>query len=235
MSVRVNLLPEEVHARGQANRTRILAGVLVVLLVGILAALSLLQRSSIGDAEDRLAAVEQQNAALQADIAALQPFADLEGRANTAVELVGDALSAESSLAAVLQDLSTVMPPNAQIDTLSITLPGEAQEPASGGARLVYGQLLATGQVLDGVAPGVERLIIDLERVAAFDNAYVTTSTVDDEGVATFSLEVDLGPEMLTERYVVTDEAAPGEAAPGEAAPGEAVPGETGTDEEVTP
>lgn len=205
MSVRVNLLPGDVRARGEASRSRVLAGVLGLLLLVVLAGLTFLQRSSIGDAEDRLAAVEQQNTALQADITALQPFADLEARATTAVDLVALALDREGSLATVLQDLSAVLPPNADLTTLSITMPGEELEPAAGGTRLVYGQLAATGRVIDGLAPGVERLIIDLDRVAGFDNAYVTTSAVDEDGVATFALEVDLGPEILSRRYDVAE------------------------------
>lgn len=206
MSVRVNLLPGEVRARGAANRTRILAGVVGVVLLLVLVGLSLMQRSAIGDAEARLADVQAENAALQADIAALQPFADLEARANTAVDLVALALESEGSLATVLQDLSAVLPPNADLTSLAIRLPGEEFEPAVGGTRLVYGQLSATGRVIDGLAPGVERLIIDLDRVAGFDNAYVTTSALDDDGVATFTLEVDLGAEVLSGRYDVAED-----------------------------
>lgn len=206
MSVRVNLLPQEVQARGQANRARVLAGVVGLAVLVVLAGLSFLQRGTIDDAEDRLAAVQADNEALRADISALQPFADLEARADGSVAVVASALGGEGSLATILQDLSAVMPPNGQIESLAITLPGEALTPQVGGDRLVYGRLAATGKVLDGLAPGIERLIIDLDRVASFDNVYVTSSTVDEEGVATFALEIELGPETLTRRYVVSDE-----------------------------
>ena len=217
MSVRVNLLPEDVQARGRANRSRILAGVLGLLLLLALGAATLLQRSSIQDAEQRLAEVESTNQSLQADIAALQPFADLETRAGQSVEVVGAALATEGSLATILQDLSAVLPPNAELTNLSIVFSDEPAGPSPGGTRVIHGQLTATGRVLDGVAPGVERLIIDLERVAAFENPYVTTSTVDDEGVATFVLEVELGPEVLTTRY--TPEAAEAPVGDGETTP----------------
>ena len=210
MSVRVNLLPDEVQARSEATRSRLLAGAGVLAVLVALAVLTVLQRGDINDAEERLAAVEAENVELQADITALQPFADLEARAATAVEVVGLALGSEASLATVLQDLSAVLPPSAEFDTVAITLSPEELEPAPGGERLVYGTILANGRVLDGVAPGVERLVIDLDRAAAFDNAYVTTSVVDEEGVATFTLEVQLGPEVLTGRYgLVAEEATP--------------------------
>lgn len=201
MSVRVNLLPGEVQARGQANRAKVLAGAAVLAVLAVLGVVTMLQRGTISDAEARLAAVESTNQSLQADIAALQPFADLEARAAAAVELVGVSLGTEGSLATVLQDLSAVLPPNAQIDALTVTLSPEELAPSPGGDRLVHGLITASGKVLDGVAPGVERLVIDLDRVAVFDNAYVTTSVVNEDGVATFTLDIELGPEVLTGRY----------------------------------
>lgn len=203
MSVKVNLLPGEVRARGAANRARILAGVVGVVLLLVLAGLSLLQRSAIRDAEAQLAAVQEENQALEADIAALQPFADLEARAQSSVDIVSRALGDEASFTGVLQDLSAVLPPNAQLDTISLTFNESGSAPAPGGERVVFGQLTATGQVLDGVAPGVERLIIDLDRITSFDNVYVTTSVVDEEGIATFSIEAEFGPEVRTDRYVL--------------------------------
>ena len=55
-----------------------------------------------------------------------------------------------------------------------------------------------------GLAPGFERLLLDVERAAAFDNVFGGGTTVDEFDVSTFSLEVDLGPEILTNRYVTS-------------------------------
>lgn len=203
MSVRVNLLPEEVKERGRAGRARVVAGVLGLVLVAALAGLWFMERAELTDTQDRLAEVEARNEALQVDIAALQPFADLDARANASVDVVALALAGEKSFATVLQDLSAVMPPSAELSVVTLTFFEESTAPSPGGTRLIHGRLSATGQVLAGHAPGVERLVIDLERVAAFDNVYVTTSSEDDEGVATFSLEVELGPEVLTNRYAI--------------------------------
>lgn len=205
MSVRVNLLPSEVKERGRANRSRLAAAAIAALLVVLLGVLTVMQRAQIGDAEDRLAQVEGENQALEADIAALQPFADLESRASTSAELISQALAEEKSLAGILQDISTVLPPDAEVDTLAVTFFDEPGEPSAGGDRLIVGALRATGRVLSGLAPGVERLAIDLERVAAFENVFVTTTTTDDEGVTSFEIEAELGPEVLTGRYDVLD------------------------------
>lgn len=208
MSVRVNLLPEDVRQREGANRARIVAGLLGLVLVAGLAFLTFMQRGDISDAEQRLAEVEQQNQELQADVAALQPFADLEARATGAADLVEQALAPEVSLAAVLQDLSLVFPPTAELTTLSISAQDEDDTPAVGGTRLVVGSVAAQGRVVSGIAPGVERLLIDFDRAAIFDNPFVTSTSVDENDVTTFSFEADLGPEARTQRYVLQLEAA---------------------------
>lgn len=209
MSVRVNLLPGEVQERGQANRQRGIAAAVLGLVILLLGALTFLQRGQINDAEARLASAEAQNAALQAEIAALQPFADLEQRAIGAAELVELAMGGEASFAGILQDLSLVFPPSAELGSLTINIADEVASPAPGGDRLIVGRIAATGRVVSGLSPGVERLLIDFSRAASFDNSYITTSSIDDDGVATFSLETELGPEVLTRRYVLDAEVSP--------------------------
>lgn len=205
MSVRVNLLPGEVQERGQANRQRVIGAAVVGVVVLLLSVLTFLQRGTINDAEARLAAVQARNAELQADVAALQPFADLEQRAVQAAFTVESALGGEVSFASVLQDLSLVFPPSAELSALQVTLVDGLRSPAPGGERLVVGQITAQGEVIEGLSPGVERLLIDFAKAASFDNTYITSSTVDEDGVATFSLETELGPEVLTNRYVVRE------------------------------
>ena len=205
MSVKVNLLPGEVQERGQATRQRAIAAGVVGLFIALLGALTLMQRGAITDAETRLADVGAQNAALEADVAALQPFADLEQRASAAASTVAIALGAEASIASILQDLSLVFPPSAELDNLTVSIVPEPTSPAPGGVRLVAGRLTAQGQVVSGLSPGVERLLIDFSRAASFDNTYITSSNVDERGVATFNLETELGPEVYTDRYVAIE------------------------------
>lgn len=209
MSVKVNLLPGEVQQRGQANRQRVIGAAAVGVFVLLLAVLTFLQRGQISDAEARLAVVETENTQLQADIAALQPFADLEQRALAAAGTVEAALGGEVSFASVLQDLSLVFPPSAELTNLQITIAEDLASPAPGGDRLIAGRVTAQGQVVSGLSPGVERLLIDFSRAASFDNTYITNSTIDENGVAAFSLETELGPEVATNRYVLDSEVAP--------------------------
>lgn len=201
MSVRVNLLPGDVKAKANADRSRLLAAAAAGVFVLLLGGIWWLQVQQVEEAEARLAAVEATNADLQAQITSLQPFVDLEQRATSAADTVSRALGREISLTAVLQDLSAVLPPNVELTSVSVAAGTEPESPAPGGTQLVEARLNATGRATGGLAPGIERLLIDLDRVSSFDNVYVTSATTDENGVVTFALEVELGTEVLTGRY----------------------------------
>lgn len=201
MSVRVNLLPEQVQASARASTARYAAAGAAALLVAALGGLYFMQAGQVDDAEAELAAVEADNAELQARVTELAPFAALTAERDEAVGAVTAAMDGEASVAGVLQDLSAVLPPQAEITTLTVTMADGAQAPSAGGTRPVQGRLSAQGRALVGIAPGVEDLMLSVDRAAAFDNPFVTTTTVEEGEVAAFTLEVDLGPEVLTDRY----------------------------------
>lgn len=199
MSVKVNLLPDEIGARSKASGQR---GVLVAAFVALLALVAggwWFNEGRVTTAETELAAAETAVVELRAEIAELQPFSELEQRSVAARTLLATALGGEASAAGIMQDLSSVFPPNAQLEELTVTLTGETV-PLAGGERVVYGQVAGVGRLLLGIAPGAERLLIDLDRAAAFDNPFVTMA-VDEDGVGDFVFDFQLGPEVLTNRY----------------------------------
>lgn len=201
MSVRVNLLPGDVAARDRAARRR--AGIIAAmgLLVVALAAIWWMQLLAVQDAETRLAEVQAENARVQAEVAALAPFAELAARADEAAGVVAAAMAREASLAAVLQDLSAVLPPDTELESLSLAIAPTGESPTPGGVRLSEARLTAAGRTTAGLAPGMERLLIDVGRLATFDNVFMSSSSLDDDGVTSFTLEVELGSEILTGRY----------------------------------
>lgn len=200
MSVSVNLLPDEVRANERAVVARIIAGASAGVFLAALGGVWLWQQSQVDDAEAALAAQQAENAELQAEITELAPFATLTQERDAAASAVTTALGREASLAGVLQDLSSVLPPTAELTGVTLAMADSSAAPAVGGRRLVEGRMSVQGQVLVGIAPGVERMLVAVDRVAAFDNAFVgTTTTVDD--VTAFTMELELGPEVLSERY----------------------------------
>lgn len=203
MSARVNLLPREAEEREARRRAIGIGAVGLLVLLGILAGLYFFQISRVNGARDQLAEEEAERDALQAQADQLAPYADLATRRDAAVEIVTTVMAGEVSLAGVLQDVAAVMPNEAALLNLSIAVATAPEPPAGfdlGGPA--FGSLTASGETFGGHAPGVERFIIEFDKIAAFFDVFVSSSTIDEEGIATFTLEADLGAEILTGRYL---------------------------------
>ena len=202
MSVRVNLLPEATKQRGQAKQQRVVAAAVAGLLVLALGGIWLWANNQVRQAEDQLAAEQSVTAGLRADQAELVAFRDLATRSDTAQETLRAALAGEVSLAGLLQDLAAVLPDDAQFDTLSITLvpateAGESDERA--------GSLTISGRTLTAHAPGVERLLLSLDKIATLEDLFMTSSSLDqetaEEGVAAFTVDGQVSLNARTGRY----------------------------------
>jgi Tfp pilus assembly protein PilN len=199
MSVRVNLLPEATKQRGRANQQRLAAALAAGALLLALAGVWWWASNQVRQAEDRLAAEQAVSAGLRAEEAELIAFRDLANRLDEAEEVLVASLSDEVSLAGVLQDLAAVMPEDAQIDTLAINVQGVPDRTD------VMGNLVITGRTLTSHAPGVERMLLSLEKITTFGDLFLNSSTLDQEQedpVANFSLEGAVRAEARTDRYV---------------------------------
>ena len=203
MSVRVNLLPSETAERQAASRQRLaVAGGFVLLLV-LLGGVYLFQVNRVSDARDELAAEQAEVEELEAEVAALAEFEELRQRRGEVQEAIRTTLAGEVGMAGILQDLAAVMPDDAQFDTLSVNIGEEALDPATG--RPTLGAFAANGQTLTSHAPGVERLLLSLDKISAFLDLHVGSSALtdeEDEDIATFNVEGRLGDEVLTGRYL---------------------------------
>lgn len=202
MSVRVNLLPAETARRQAAarQRTGVVLGVAAV-LAG-LAAVTVWQNGRIDDAETRLADERTVLAALQGDVQQLSEFADLESRVSDAQGNVTQALLPESSFAGILQDVAAVIPSDIELQSLNVDVDPATAVP--GAETTSIGTLVAVGYSLNDHAPGLERMLIELDKAAAFHEVFFTGSAHDEPGVPypLFSVEAQLGPEILTGRYI---------------------------------
>ncbi|MFT5222084.1 MAG: Tfp pilus assembly protein PilN [Glaciecola sp.] len=190
--VRVNLLPSEVGQKNAARRMQGLAGVAGLGIMSLLAASYFWQVGKVNDAKADLVAEESKADALRGEVQALSQFQRLASQGESVDKMIAALLSGEASLAGVLQDLAAVMPSDSSIEALSVGI-----EPNGTG-----GTFTSNGVSLLGHAPGLERLLISLDKVAAFDDIFFTTSTIDESGVATFSFNFRLTPLILTGRYV---------------------------------
>jgi hypothetical protein len=204
MSVRVNLLPAATRERDRAARQRGVAGGLFLVVLLALGSVWLVQDRKLGGLEAELAAEQQVLSGLQAEQAELAAYADLAARLSAADERVRTALSDEVSFAGALQDVAAVTPPDTGL--LSLTI--DVQPPLTDGTEAIAGASVGTvgtvnlsGHSLTGHAPGVERILLELDKVYNFDEPFFNSSTLDEDGVATFNLDVGLQPRSRTGRY----------------------------------
>jgi Tfp pilus assembly protein PilN len=203
MSVRVNLLPQEQTARQAAARHRngVIAGGVVVL--AILGTVTVWQNGRVTEAEDRLAAEETVLAGLQDEERQLDEFADLERRVDESDEQIRLALGGEVSVAGMLQDVAAVMPSDAQLESLTVNVTGDTLT-EDGTPSDSLGTMTAVGKSLNNHAPGLERLLIEFEKVNAFSDLFFTSSILEEpsDPYPTFTVEAQLGDEVLTGRYL---------------------------------
>jgi Tfp pilus assembly protein PilN len=203
MSVRVNLLPQEQTARQAAARQR--NGVIVgaAALVLALGGAYWWASAEVTEAETRLAAAQDVSSGLRLEVEQLAEIRELDERRTAAVELLSTTLADEVSMAGLLQDVASVIPSDTQLDALNVDLAVAAPEGEIGNQPGAIGSVNLTGKTLEAHAPGVERFLLELDKVASFRDLYVNSSALDDpdERVATYSIDAAVGPEALTGRY----------------------------------
>lgn len=205
MSVRVNLLPRETFAQQEAARQRLLAGVAGLVLLAVLGGVYLLQMNALSNARDERDIAQAQLHELEGREAQLAEFGDLEQRIRERQEVIATALSGELSFAGMLQDIAAVMPTDAALSDFDVSAV-EDTGPDGQAVREIVARIVANGESLQGHAPGLERLLLQFDKIASFFDVYVTNSELDEEDtdndVAVFTVEVDVGQEARTGRYV---------------------------------
>ena len=200
MSVRVNLLPQVTRDQARAARHR---RVLAASGVGLLAAVGAVHwwgTGQLDDARDRLVAAETRTAELQVEVTGMSEYRELEALGVRANASVTEAMASEVSLAWILSDLASVMPTDAQLETITIDMP----RPDPTAETTSVGSFTITGKTVETHAPGVEAILHELGKIAIFRNLYFNSSALDDEDgteVATFSVDGELAPFARTGRY----------------------------------
>lgn len=204
MSVKVNLLPREIAERARARRVTIGTVTLVVLFVALLGGLYALKVAEVRAAEEERETVRADVARLEAEVAQLQQYRDLAAELDARNLLLADAMATEISYARVLNDLSLAFPASSSLRTLD----GGRVDPDTVVPGATAGQSVAdlrfNGYSVERIAPGVETVLVEFDKVPVFFNSYLdiaATEEIGDTEVMGFDGSVQLTADSFTQRY----------------------------------
>ena len=192
----VNLLPPDILA---AQRQRRMAGVVALAgagVIGLIFVFYVLQLGSLGSVEEDIERAEQNNAGLQRDIEALQPFEEIRSQAQAKQDLLDQVYANEISFSGILMDVSRVIPSEAALTSFAAT----SQEPTAttGGSTLLTGRIDVAGVAID--YDTIASWLMRLERIRGWVNPWVTSIADPETGPITYASGVDLTTAVVTER-----------------------------------
>jgi len=195
----VNLLPPEIRERQRTRRVTlaVLSGGAIALLLIVF--FYLLQARQLANVNDQIDAQRRFNEGLNAQIADLHRFQDLQNQATAKKDLLSTVFANEVSFSGALLDLSRVLPPDAYLTSFTITITPPAPSTPGETPSGIIGTIAFTGQGLD--PDTVATLLTRLDGVKGWVNPFVTAvSKPGPSTVTTFTGTVDLTTDALTPR-----------------------------------
>lgn len=213
MMQRIDLLPPSYAARRRERRNRfyvIVAGlVVIVLLLGWYFVL----RTQVSDARNELATVQQENAALQAQINELERFALLDAEVKAKRTALQTVFAGDIDWPAIMTEIAMVVPGEIWLTSLdgSAGLTEGAAQVASetNEIRLTrqvpVGRLRFTGNSASCM-PGVAKWLIRLATVDEFEAAWIGSASESDsrpgcEPPVTYDSTLELNKKALSHRF----------------------------------
>jgi len=201
----VNLLPPELRQKQAVRRRTMLAAGAGAGVLALIVLFYFFQTMRLSSAQDELTAQEQTNGQLNAQIAELQPYAQLQATLAAKQGLVDVLYVNEVSWASVLLDVSRVIPDESYLTNLTgqITAPTGTQVGAAPTTELVPDMI---GNVsFSGVALETETIaswLTRLEDIQGWVNPWVNNAQETGEltRIYTFEGAVDLTVEATTDR-----------------------------------
>jgi Tfp pilus assembly protein PilN len=200
----VNLLPPEIRQRQRSRQTALLVIGAGGIVLALIFAMYVIQIGKENGVNEDIAAQQQRNAQLEAQIADLQRFEDLQTRAQAKQALLDGAFADEVSFSGLLMDVSRVVSTNQYLTNLNVQLTAAAPGTDTTGGTTpstFVGNITADGQTdtIETLATWLTRLGM----VKGWVNPWVTTidkSTTDGVVVVSFTSGSDLTEDVVTER-----------------------------------
>jgi Tfp pilus assembly protein PilN len=184
----VNLLPSDTaRAKRQAPQPVALAGAITgVVVVGVIGGGNLVQSVRMAHAQKTLNAAKLQLAAtpLPPSTHVTPPPAAVVSQLQPREQAVSEVLAQRVAWDRILREFSLVLPPDIQVNTLTLTQPGQ------GGAAAAAAAGPSVGLNLSGVTysyAGVARLVARMALIPDLTNVQLTNSSTN-QGVVSFQI-----------------------------------------------
>ena len=200
---RINLLPPEERAKAKRERGLMYVVVALLALIVVLGAVYLWQNRQVADKEADRDSLEADIAAVQTQIAALQPFAVLQTKRTdmtTTAKAIDDARVPWST---IFEEISLVIPENVRLQSLTCAvpanmLPGAAAAPEAAGTELAA-DITFTGQTYEhkDVAEFMTRLglmpqLTNIQLASSTKAASTGTTDTTTQQLTTFTVTASL-------------------------------------------
>ncbi len=228
---RINLLPPEERRRGLALPTGgllpVLAGVGAVALV-IMVVLYVITLVRLNNEEERIARLDEQIAAQNQQIAALQPYQDLQDRLDAKQPVADGIYRSRFAWHVFLQNLGRVIPASAALDSFTAQASPVNVEASPGQPLEPSGSITFTGVTLPRYQ-NVADVMVQLNTLETLTNTRLNSAELDRETFAQPTINFEVDSELITQASddgVRIDGA--GDSASGFQAQGEVFPEEGG-------
>ena len=170
---RINLLPQEERVKASRERGLIWAILILVVVVVVLGLVYVKYRSDANGKQSELSSIQAETATVQAKIAELSPFKQLETQRAAMAETAEGIYESSVPFSILLQELSLVIPENVRLETLTATVP-----PA----------MLPGASAVEGAAPAT---------AAGTADVTFTGTTEKHRDVAEFMTRLGLIPQLM--------------------------------------
>lgn len=212
MMRRIDLLPsayqEQRRQRRAVGLVVVAAMVVLLLLIGWWIVLGM----QVSSERDVLAEAQSTNQSLQAQIAELSRFADLETEVNTKRQALVTVMTGDVDWPAVMTEVAMVIPGEVWLTGMSAsagmtegaTQVGTETAPIDVSEQTAFGRISFQGRSLS--MPGVAKWLVSLRNVKEFAAIWLNTATATElEGVQTvveFDSTLELGDRAASGRYL---------------------------------
>lgn len=213
MMRRMDLLPAAYVARRRERRNISIVLLIAALVVLLLVVWYFVLRGQIGAARDDLEVVQARNAQLEADIAELQEFAELDAEVRSKRTALQTVFAGDINWPALMTDIAMVVPGEVWLDSLTASAGAtEGATPVATEANAIrltkqapVGRISMTANSASCM-PGVAKWLIRLATVEEFEAAWIGSATEADtrpgcEPPVVFDSTLELNKRALSHRF----------------------------------